>query len=91
MFPERTKYVNSFSLRHDEDNELLSDAIHVVYIELSKLQKIIEKSVEDMTDSEKWAIFFRYAREPTHRETVNEVIASKEVLQMAGNFLMSIS
>lgn len=91
VFQERTKYVNSFSLRHDEDNELLSDAIHVVYVELSKLQKIIEKSVEDMTDLEKWAIFFRYASEPTHRETVNEVIASKEVLQMAGNLLMSIS
>ena len=36
-------------------------------------------------------MFFRYASEPTHRETVNEVIASKEVLQMAGERLMSIS
>ena len=91
VFPERTAYVNSFSLRHDEDNELLSDAIHVIYVELSKLQEILKKSVEDMTDLEKWAVFFRYASEPTHRETVNKVIASKEVLQMAGNRLMSIS
>ena len=91
VFPERTQYVNSFSLRHDEDNELLSDAIHVVYVELSKLQEIMEKSVDDMTDLEKWAVFFQYASEPTYRETVNEVIASKEVLQMAGNLLMSIS
>ena len=37
VFPNRTKFVHSFSLRHDEDNELLSDAIHVVYVELSKL------------------------------------------------------
>ena len=78
-------------MRHDEDNELLSDAIHVVYVELSKLQETIKKSVNDMTDLEKWAVFFRYASEPTYRETVNEVIASKEVLQMAGNRLMSIS
>ena len=91
VFPERTDYVNSFSLRHDEDNELLSDAIQVVYVELSKLQEIMEKSVDDMTDLEKWAVFFQYASEPTYRETVNEVIASKEVLQMAGNLLMSIS
>ena len=91
VFPERTEYVNSFSLRHDEDNELLSDAIHVVYVELSKLQAIMEKSVNDMTDLEKWAVFFQYASEPTYRETVNEIIASKEVLQMAGNLLMSIS
>ncbi len=91
VFPNRTKFVHSFSLRHDEDNELLSDAIHVVYVELSKLQEIMQKSVEDMTDLEKWAVFFRYASDPQQRDTVNEVIASKEVLQMAGDRLMSIS
>ena len=91
VFPNRSDYVNSFSLRHDEDNELLSDAIQVVYVELSKPQEIMKKSVDDMTDLEKWAVFFQYASEPNHRETVNKVIASKEVLQMAGNRLMSIS
>ena len=91
VFPERKSYLNSFSLRHDEDNEQLCNAIQVVYVELSKLQEIIKKSVGDMTDLEKWAVFFRYADEPFHRETVNKVIASKEVLQMAGNLLMSIS
>ena len=34
VFPGRTDYVNSFSLRHDKDNELLSDAVHVVYVGL---------------------------------------------------------
>jgi predicted transposase/invertase (TIGR01784 family) len=91
VFPRRKDYVNSFSIRHDEDNELLTDAVHVVYVELSKLDEIIKKSVSDMTDLEKWAVFFQYASIPTHRETVNKVIESKEVLQMAGNLLMSIS
>ena len=91
VFPNRTDYVNTFSLRHDKDNELLSDAVHVVYVELSKLQEVIRKSVNDMTDLEKWAVFFQYAGEPTYRETVNKVIASKEELQMAGELLMSIS
>lgn len=91
VFPNRKGYVNSFSMRHDEDNELLSDAIHIVYVELSKLDEIMKKSVSDMTDLEKWAVFFKYASEPTSRETVNKVIESKEALQMAGNLLMSIS
>ena len=91
VFPNRTDYVNTFSLRHDKDNELLSDAVHVVYVELSKLQEIMRKSVNEMTDLEKWAVFFQYAGEPTYRETVNKVIASKEELQMAGELLMSIS
>ena len=91
VFPERKEYVNSFSMRHDKDNRLLSDAIHVVFVELSKLKETMQKSVEEMTDLEKWAIFFRYASEPKHRETVNRVIETKEALQMAGNLLMSIS
>ena len=91
LFPNRAEFVNSFSLRHDADNELLSDAIYVIYVELSKLQEIMKKSVTDMSDLEKWAVFFQYASEPQERETVNEVIASKEALQMAGNLLMSIS
>jgi predicted transposase/invertase (TIGR01784 family) len=91
VFPHRSRYVNSYSLRHDEDNELLTDAIRVVYVELSKLEEIIKKSVSDMTDLEKWAVFFQYANEPAQREAVNKVIESKEVLQMAGELLMSIS
>lgn len=91
VFPERGSYVNSFSMRHDEDNALLSDALHVVYVELSKLKEIAAKSVDDMTDLEKWSIFFRYASERNYRETVNKVIESKEALQMAGDILMNIS
>jgi predicted transposase/invertase (TIGR01784 family) len=60
-------------------------------VELSKLDEIIKKSVHDMTDLEKWAVFFQYASVPTQREILNKVIESKEALQMAGNLLMSIS
>jgi predicted transposase/invertase (TIGR01784 family) len=78
-------------MRHDTKNELLSDAIHVIYVELSKLGGIIKKSVNDMTDLEKWALFLKYANIPEYREAVNEVIQSKEALQMAGSLLMSVS
>ena len=91
VFPDRTEFVNSFSLRHDRDNELLSDAIQVFYVELSKLKELLKKPVEAMADLEKWAIFFRYANDSRCREKVNEVIQSKEVLQMAGELLMCIS
>ena len=91
VFPHREGFLHTFSLRSDEDNELLSDDIHVVYVELSKLQETVKKSVQEMTDLEKWAVFFRYAGEAGFRKTVNEVIASKEVLQVAGELLMGIS
>jgi predicted transposase/invertase (TIGR01784 family) len=91
VFPNLPDYVNSFSMRNDATNELLSDAIHVIYVELSKLGEIIRKSVDDMTDLEKWALFLQYANIPKYRETVNKVIESKEALQMAGSLLMSVS
>jgi predicted transposase/invertase (TIGR01784 family) len=91
VFPEMLEYVNSFSMRHDQTNALLSDVIHAVYVELSKLGEILKKSIDDMTDLEKWAVFFRYAADPKYREVVNSVIESKEALQMAGNLLMNVS
>jgi predicted transposase/invertase (TIGR01784 family) len=91
VFPKLSEYVNSFSMRHDITNELLSDSIHIIYVELSKLSEILKKSVNDMTDLEKWAVFFKYADVPAYRETVNKVIESKEALNMVGDLLMSIS
>jgi len=91
VFANRKEYVNTFSLRHDEDNELLSDAIGVIYVELNKLDQIIKKPVNDMTELEKWAVFFEYADIPGQREKVNKVIETKEALQMAGELLMTIS
>jgi hypothetical protein len=31
---------------------------------MSKLEETMKKSVKDMTDLEKWAIFFQYADKP---------------------------
>ena len=44
-----------------------------------------------MSVLDKWSLFLQYAPDQKHREKVNEVIESEEVLQMAGNLLMSIS
>jgi hypothetical protein len=34
-------------MRHDQTNALLSDVIHAVYVELSKLGEILKKSIDD--------------------------------------------
>jgi len=91
VFPDQLGYVNSFSLRHDTTGELLCDAIQIIFVELSKLGEILVKPVSEMTVLDKWSLFLQYAPDQKHREKVNEVIESEEVLQMAGNLLMSIS
>lgn len=91
VFPNTPSYTNSFSLRHDTTGERLSDAISLTFVELSKLSEIIKKPVGEMTDLDKWSVFLQYASDPNYREAVNKVIESEEVLQVAGDLLMSIS
>ena len=91
VFPNRIDFINPYSMRHDVDNDLFSDAIKVIYLELSKLNELLKKPVEQMTDLEMWAVFLRYAENPDHRDIVNRIIASKEALNVAGELLISIS
>ena len=91
IFPDTPEYANSFSLRHDTTGELLTDAISLAFVELSKLEEVVKKPISDMTDLDKWSVFFQYAPDLKHRVLVNKVIESEEVLQVAGNLLMSIS
>ena len=91
IFPGTPDYMNSFSLRHDTTGEQLSDAISLTFVELSKLSEIVKKPVGEMTALDKWSVFFQYAPDPNYREAVNKVIESEEVLQVAGELLMSIS
>ena len=91
VWPERKGFIHSFSMRHDEDNGLLHDGIRSMIIELTKLQKILKKPIEQMTDMECISIFLRYADKPKYRELVNKVIESREGLAVAGEVLMGIS
>ena len=69
----------------------MCDAIQLVFVELSKLKKLLDKPVSEMTVLDKWSLFLQYAPDRKHREKVNEVIESEEVLSVAGELLMSIS
>jgi len=91
IFPARADFLNPYSMRHDKDNELLHNAIKVIFVELSKLAKVLKKPVEQMTDMEKIAIFLRYADNPDYRDVVNRIIETKEGLAVAGEVLMGIS
>ena len=62
VFPERKSYLNSFSLRHDEDSEQLCNAIQVVYVELSKLREIIKNLLMSISQDERERAVFRSRR-----------------------------
>jgi len=87
MWPD---FISRFSLRRDT-GELLSDQINIAVIELDKLNKLLNKPVEDMALIEEWSVFFKYAPDPKHRDLVNNVINKNGGIAMAATLLMEIS
>jgi predicted transposase/invertase (TIGR01784 family) len=63
----------------------------IITVELSKLDRIIEKPAGEMTASERWGVFFRYLTDKGRRGTINEVLKYEEGIAMAGEVLLRIS
>ena len=76
------------------DNERQIDydgSTRIITLELEKLGKVVEKPTEEMTDSEKWAIFFEYLTLKDKRSIINEIIEKEEGISMASQVLMTVS
>jgi predicted transposase/invertase (TIGR01784 family) len=63
----------------------------IITVELSKVDRVIEKPAGTMTASEHWAVFFRYLTDKSKREKINEVLEYEEGIAMAGEVLLRIS
>jgi septal ring factor EnvC (AmiA/AmiB activator) len=65
--------------------------MHIITLELSKLDKIIKKTTEEMSTSERWAVYFRYLTDRSKRSKINEILESEEGIAMTSQVLMTIS
>jgi hypothetical protein len=63
----------------------------IVTIELSKVERVIEKPVSAMNGAEQWAVFFRYLTDRTKRQKINELVEQEEGIAMASRELLRIS
>lgn len=90
IFPNISDYRSDFMLR-TANGDILTEELAFIFIELSKLKKILEKPVEEMTSLEMWSIFFECVDDPKYRSVINKIIKVKEEIQMASTLLQSIS
>ena len=90
VFQDREDFVRRFSLRDENGVELL-DAVGIIFIELTKLEDVMYKPVEDMTGEELWALFFAIGSDPAHRDLINKIIAARREIKMARELLQTIS
>jgi predicted transposase/invertase (TIGR01784 family) len=80
VFGGREDCFNRFSFRNEEGDEL-TDAVSILFVELSKLKRVLQKPVGEMTGAEMWAIFLACANIPEHRTLLRELIAAKEEIR----------
>jgi predicted transposase/invertase (TIGR01784 family) len=90
VFPGREGFVRRFSFR-DEIGEELTDAVGIIFIELTKLGGVMKKPVETMTGEEFWALFFAYGADPKHKDLIDKMIAARREIKMARELLQTIS
>ena len=56
-FPNRQTYITSYSLREDEDYELMSDKVNFIYIEARKCQELGDRNRSRLT---RWMTYLTY-------------------------------
>jgi predicted transposase/invertase (TIGR01784 family) len=69
----------------------LNGRSRIITLELSKLDRVVEKPIEAMTPPEHWAVFFRYLTDKSKRGKINEIVEYEEGIAMASEVLLNIS
>ena len=90
VFKHRKEFTNHFQFRN-ENCEVLTADVNIIFLELSKLGDILKKPVSEMSPLEMWLVFFEYVDDKEKREIVNQIIDVKEEIGMAGEILQTIS
>jgi len=77
---------------YDPENKIsLNGRSRIITIELSKLDKVIEKPVKEMSAAEHWAIFFQYLTDKEKREKINQIIECQEGIAMASEVMSAFT
>ena len=63
----------------------------IITLELSKLEDVVEKPVNEMDEKESWAVYFRYLTDKSKRYKINEILEQEEGIAMASEVLIHIS
>ncbi|MCL2130606.1 MAG: Rpn family recombination-promoting nuclease/putative transposase [Treponema sp.] len=84
-------FIHNFQYYDLEQGVRLNGRSRIITLELSKLEKVVEKPVNKMNEKESWAVYFRYLTDKGKRYKINEILEHKEGIAMASEVLIHIS
>ena len=90
FFPDEA-FFHSFEYYDPIRRISLEGKTRIITLELSKLEKVVEKPTEKMDVKEYWAVYFKYLNDKKRRWKINEIMEREEGIAMASKVLMTIS
>jgi len=85
------EFLHTFEYYDPVNEKSLNGRSRIITIELSKLDKIVEKPVSAMSAQESWAVYFQYLTDREKRMKINEILKKEEGIAMASEVLINIS
>jgi len=90
IFPDES-FFHSFEHYDPVHGVSLNGRSRIITLELSKLEKVVEKPVEGMNSKEHWAYYFKYLTDKGKRLKINEILEVEEGIAMASEVLITVS
>ncbi len=90
LLQDRDAFFTDYVYR-DSKGLPLSDDLTIVFLELSKIQHLLDKKTDELTNVEMWAIFLRYASDKDKRGILHKILEREDGVKMATQILEEIS
>lgn len=85
------EFLHEFEYYDAERQTALGGRTRIITVELSKLDRIVEKTAGGMSGKERWAVFFKYCADKEKRGLINGLLECEEGIAMAAEALLTIS
>jgi len=85
------EFFHSFEYYDPERGVSLNGKTRIITLELSKLEPLADRPIDDMGNREMWAMFFKYHNDPKMRAMINAMMEREEGLAMAGELILGLS
>ena len=74
---ETSEYIVDYRFR-DRNGKDLTDGETIIFLDLTKIEAVLEKTVDEMTDVEMWSVFFKHIADTGNQEAIATIMAQKE-------------